>query len=273
MTATLLRHNARASQDNPLAVACLLSDAAAEAARLGLPLLVELFGGASGAGVGYARSGFYVVSNDVADMPNNPHPMIKADALWLLDTFGDWFQANAAAVHASPPCQGYSGMSNCRPGLAEKYPQLVDAVRALLDEIGRPWVIENVTGSGLAEQTDLFDTNGLLLCGAMFGRALYRHRLFEASFPLISPDHPAHLVPASKAGHWVPGTVISVAGNCSPIKLAKQVMGIDWMNRSELAESIPPYFTEYIGEQLMTHLVAAPVLVGHCGNEEHQEQP
>lgn len=249
----------RARQADTRAISHLLAIAADEARRLGKPLLIDLFSGAGGAGAGYARAGFYVVSNDIAPMANNPHPTIQADALWLLDAYGSWIQANAAAIHASPPCQGYSGMSNCRPGLADEYPQLVDAVRALLAEIGLPWVMENVIGSGIAEQNDLFGTNGLLLCGAMFGRALYRHRLFESSIPLNQPDHPAHLVPASKAGHWVPGTVISVAGNCSPIALARQVMDIDWMTRNELAESIPPYFTEFIGEQLMAHLMAGVV--------------
>ena len=28
-------------------------------------------------------------------------------------------------------------------------------------------------------------------------------------------------------------------------------MAIDWMTRAELGEAIPPYFTEWIGAQLM----------------------
>jgi DNA (cytosine-5)-methyltransferase 1 len=31
-------------------------------------------------------------------------------------------------------------------------------------------------------------------------------------------------------------------------------MGIDWMTGDEIAEAIPPAYTQYIGEQLMEHL-------------------
>ena len=31
-------------------------------------------------------------------------------------------------------------------------------------------------------------------------------------------------------------------------------MGIDWMTRDEIAQAIPPAYTELIGEQLVAHL-------------------
>jgi DNA (cytosine-5)-methyltransferase 1 len=34
-------------------------------------------------------------------------------------------------------------------------------------------------------------------------------------------------------------------------------MGIDWMTRAELAESIPPAYTEHIGRQLLERLAVA----------------
>lgn len=134
-------------------------------------------------------------------------------------------------------------MSNCRPGLAASYPQLIGPTRELLRLLGRPWVIENVPGSPLIDPIEL--------CGHMFGLELYRHRLFESSFPITVPDHPEHVTPASKAGHWQPGTIISVAGHIAPIALAREAMGIDWTNREELAEAIPPAYTEWVGRQLM----------------------
>lgn len=210
---------------------------------------MDFFCSAGGASEGYRRAGFEVVGVDLVPQPNYPYEFIQADAIKLLADPGFMAQFDAAA--GSPPCQGYSLMSNCRPGLAETYPQLIDVTRGLLTAWGGPWVIENVAGSGLPVQDDLLGASGLLLCGTMFARELYRHRLFEANFPLPAPHHPRHLKPASKAGHWRPGTVISVAGNCAPIELAREAMGIDWMTRDELAEAIPPAYTEYIGALLL----------------------
>jgi DNA (cytosine-5)-methyltransferase 1 len=34
-------------------------------------------------------------------------------------------------------------------------------------------------------------------------------------------------------------------------------MGIDWMNKGELNEAIPPIYTVFIGEQLMAQLLVA----------------
>jgi DNA (cytosine-5)-methyltransferase 1 len=216
------------------------------------PLLLDLFSGAGGASAGYHRAGFDVLGVDIRPMPNYPFDFLQADALTLLADRG--FMAQFSAVHASPPCQRRSKMTNCRPGLAAEYPDLIEPVRGLLTAWGAPWIMENVEDAGLPGQDDLFGAHGVMLCGTMFGRALYRHRWFEASFPLRAPGHPRHLLPASKAGHWRPGTVISVEGHCSPIELAREVMGIDWMTRDELAESIPPAFTEHLGGFLMDAL-------------------
>jgi DNA (cytosine-5)-methyltransferase 1 len=229
------------------------------------PVLLDLFCGAGGAGMGYHQAGFDLIGVDIEPQPRYPFEFHQADALSILRTMVDypnfsgelWRPTSYAAIHASPPCQAYSAMSGCRLGLAAEYPQLVDATRALLIETGLPWVMENVAGSGLAAQDDLFGTKGLMLCGAMFGAELYRHRMFESSLSLAAPNHPRHLISASPAGHWRPGSVISVAGNCSPISLARKAMGIDWMNRDELAEAIPPAFTRFIGEQLIEQLSLA----------------
>lgn len=184
--------------------------------------------------MGYHRAGFDVVGVDIHPQKNYPFEFHQADAIEFLKEHGHEFDA----VHASPPCQRHSAMSNCRPGLAEEYPDLVAPVREQLIANGKPWVIENVVGSPLI--------NPIMLCGTMFDRELYRHRLFESSFYMMQPFHPRHTIPASKAGHWKPGTIMSVSGHIAPIAHARNIMDIDWTNREELAEAIPPYFTEHV---------------------------
>jgi DNA (cytosine-5)-methyltransferase 1 len=207
--------------------------------------LLDLFCGAGGAAMGYHRAGFEVVGVDIAPQPHYPFEFHRGDALHFLAEHWREFDA----VHASCPCQRFSGMSNCRPGLADEYPDLIGPTRELLRLTGLPWVMENVVGSPLRPD--------LVLCGQMFGLELYRHRLFEADVFLWQPDHPVHLLPASRAGHWTPGTVMSVSGHVAPIAKAREVMGIDWMTRAELAESIPPAYTEHIGRQLLERLAVA----------------
>jgi len=36
-------------------------------------------------------------------------------------------------------------------------------------------------------------------------------------------------------------------------------MGIDWMTKGEINESIPPAYTQLVGEQLLRHLSTEPL--------------
>jgi hypothetical protein len=40
----------------------------------------------------------------------------------------------------------------------------------------------------------------------------------------------------------------------APVALARKIMEIDWTNREELAESIPPYYSEHVGVDLLSHI-------------------
>jgi DNA (cytosine-5)-methyltransferase 1 len=211
--------------------------------REGAPKLLDLCCGGGGASMGYYKAGFDVVGVDVNPMPRYPFEFHQADALEYLIEHGRDFDV----VHASPPCQPYTRMSICRPGSGENYDdRLIEPIRELCRELAIPYVIENAVGAPLWDPIEL--------CGHMFGLQLYRHRWFECSEPIPAPEHVAHTLPGSPAGRWKPGTIMTIAGHIAPISVAKDAMGIGWMTRDELVEAIPPAYTQYIGEQMLSLL-------------------
>jgi len=44
-----------------------------------------------------------------------------------------------------------------------------------------------------------------------------------------------------------------------PLEVGQKAMGIDWMDRHELSQAIPPAYTELIGHQLLQHIKAKAV--------------
>jgi DNA (cytosine-5)-methyltransferase 1 len=152
-------------------------------------------------------------------------------------------------VHVGPPCQRWSKMLSCRPGLAEKYPDLITPMRPRLIEAGVPYIIENVERAPLL--------NPVWLCAWTFGYELYRHRGFEAGNGLVIPPmrHRTHTMRASKAGHWVPGTVMSLAGHAAPISRARELMDVGrYMPREMLMEAAPAYMTAYVAAHAVAYL-------------------
>jgi DNA (cytosine-5)-methyltransferase 1 len=124
---------------------------------------------------------------------------------------------------------------------------VIAPTRDMLQATGKPYVIENVPGAPLRDP--------VLLCGAMFGLRTYRHRLFEANWPLRAPEHPSHTAPQAKMGRPVgPGEFGQFIGNYSGAALAREVMGMPWANRDGIREAIPPAYTEHAGRQLLEHL-------------------
>jgi DNA (cytosine-5)-methyltransferase 1 len=208
--------------------------------------------------MGYARAGFDVVGVDLTPQPRYPFEFIQGDALEYVAAHGHEFDV----VHASPPCQRYSITANAHD---VEHPDLLEPTRLALIEVGRPYVIENVEGAPLVDP--------VMLCGSMFGlRApdvdgvelrMERHRLFETSFPVpLAPApcfHDSTLVGGSYKGsrHRKPEHRDNPArrGGYTPhITVRGALMGIDWMNEHELAQAIPPAYTEWLGRQLIDHL-------------------
>jgi len=261
--------------------------------------------------MGYSKTGLEVVGIDIQPQPHFPFEFHQADALIYLAEHWQEFDA----IHASPPCQGYSIMNNL-PWLKNRnYPLLILPTIELLESIGKPYILENVMGARYGAkglQKRRLEAHGLkagYLCGTMFGLPFYRHRLFATNWLWLAPEHPKHSLnlhprseryvyggtikglPGGAAGLDVkPHVVFSEAedargieswpgrrhdgdrghgltlakwqnGNGAEAKgvgishargwrLAAEAMGIDWMNRAELTQAIPPVYTEFIGRRL-----------------------
>jgi DNA (cytosine-5)-methyltransferase 1 len=215
------------------------------------PRLLDLFCGAGGAAMGYHRAGFDVVGVDINPQPNYPFEFHQGDAM---DAFFDLLNLTGPyacdAIHASPPCQHYSQMSKCRPGLAETYPDLVAPTRSHLIATGLLYVIENVMGAPLL--------NPVQICGSGLGMTLQRHRLFESNIPLWGVPCAHGQNDWNAAYGHATGRIrrrVPVIGEWRIAKkLQDEAMGIDWMTLPELSEAIPPAYTEHIGRQLLAHL-------------------
>jgi DNA (cytosine-5)-methyltransferase 1 len=84
---------------------------------------------------------------------------------------------------------------------------------------------------------------------------LYEARLFESSFGIPQPAHRLHQWPQTKMGRPPkPGECMQVTGHFSDVPEGRRRMGIDWMTQTELAQAIPPAYTEHIGRQLLAVL-------------------
>ncbi len=212
------------------------------------PMILDLFCGAGGAAVGYKRAGFDVIGVDIKQQPNYPFEFEQRDAVeylreWLDTGYGlPW-----RAIHASPPCQF---ASKARVLWSNLHFDLLEPTRELLETSGLPYVIENVKGAPLRDP--------VVLEGQMFGLNTHRLRLFETNWPLEVPTLRLTPGPIAKMGRPVRhGESIQVIGHFSDVTAGREAMGIDWMTRDEMSEAIPPAYTEFIGEQLLSHINAS----------------
>jgi len=211
--------------------------------------------------MGLHRAGFEVVGVDIEPQPRYPFEHHVADALTFpLDGFD--------LIWASPPCQAfcaYKRRGNMRPAL-----NLIPQTRERLMDSGIPYIIENVVGAPLIDAT--------MLCGSMFGLAVRRHRLFETSFPtgLTPPcNHSGVAIPVYGHGapqwfreRWANGypaatnrtnlrNTVEIGVRRIDVETQRIAMGIDWMNRDELSQAIPPAYSEWLARRFLEQRRAA----------------
>lgn len=221
------------------------------------PRLLDLFCCAGGAAEGYQIAGFDVTGVDIAAQPRyRGGRFIRADVMGLDLEFLSSFDA----IHASPPCQGYSAMRHA-PG-AKHHDRLIGAVRERLELTGLPWIIENV------EEARSEMPGATMLCGSMFrlgaaGFQLQRHRLFISNVEISAPcpcQHSAAGVVGIYGGHARVRSAKHGGRTTRDVwpnghrPIAEEAMGMDWATLAEMSEAIPPAYCAHLGAQLLQHL-------------------
>lgn len=210
--------------------------------------------------MGYHRAGFDVVGVDIDPQPNYPFDFVQDDAI----RFGTKYIREFDACHASPPCQAFTSLSTGTwKGWFTHHEDFIPATRALLATVPEiPTVIENVAGAPVEHD--------LMLCGEMFGLKVIRHRFFELNVPVEQPYHPPH-AGTVKWKHKLEKTTAPIyfpvyGASYGSVAEWQDAMGIDWTNcatieetKHEMAEAIPPAYTEYIGSKIIKY---AEELVG-----------
>jgi DNA (cytosine-5)-methyltransferase 1 len=233
------------------------------------PRLLDLFCGEGGAAEGYHRSGFDVtgVDNAPARLNRYPFPYHQADAIEFLVEHGREFDA----IHASPPCTGYSAGTRALPDRMTRYDRLIAATREALRRTGVPYVIENVE----AAKPELHDP--VLLCGRQFGLSavdddgtalvMDRHRLFESNLFLMVPPHLPHDTSLQVAGSYGgarrdkdEARNVRKGGYVpKSVDVQRALLGTPWMTEKGCQLSIPPVYTEFLGSQIVEQLAVADV--------------
>ena len=237
--------------------------------------ILDLFCNAGGAGMGYHRAGFEVFGVDLHRQRNYPFAFHQGDAIEVLRVLLSGEQiafrhpdgrvemlglADFDAIHASPPCQGYTALRHA-PG-TRGAPLMIEGVRDLVIMCGLPWIIENV------EEARWAMIDPITLCGSMFGLGaqgcqLRRHRLFESNIAISPPSpcqHDARPVIGVYGGHARRRAASAGGRGTRDVwegghrAAMSEAMGMTWATCAEMSEAIPPAFTEHLGRQLLAHI-------------------
>jgi DNA (cytosine-5)-methyltransferase 1 len=210
------------------------------------PRLLDIGCCQGGAAFGYQRAGWHVTGVDTMPQPKYcGDDFIQADGLEVLADLD--FVSLFDGVHTSWPCQGYALTQRI---MDSQHPRLISRGRELLRATGLPYVQENVEEAAW----DMIDP--IRLCGASFGLHTYRHRLFESNIRLLAPAHTDHVAQAVKMGRPVrTGDWYYAVGNFSdPDQWIRKDLGMPWMNRDGLRESVPWQYTRMVGQQMLAFL-------------------
>lgn len=225
------------------------------------PLLIDFCCGEGGAAAGYVAAGFDVIGIDAKPQPRFPYAFIQCRH----DQVDPRLIRLATALHGSPPCQFGTELNNDK----SKHLNLIPDIRAIFEASGKPYVIENVRAvashpiNPISIFGSCFDMHMVTSTGQRFD--LSRERCFEVNWPLIPPADFGPTFPIANVfgGHLrarggdyrtggETGRTVDFPGEDRPA-LARKLMEMPWATMKGMSEAVPPPYTEFIGEQLLTH--------------------
>ncbi len=228
--------------------------------------LLDVYCGAGLAAIGYKQAGFHVTGVDNEKKTTYAGDVfILGDALEILRDVE--FCRQFDAIHASPPCQKFSTSTALARSQGKTYPNLIPETRALLDEIGLPYIIENVPTAPIRPD--------IVLHGWMFGLHVMRKRAFEITGWWAMQPGVRQCPGSIKSGDF-----ISVFGKAGYRRSREQcrIRPIGWLpyfhqgtirktwayamgippeydfKDTEISEGIPPAYSRYLGGLLMEHI-------------------
>ncbi len=146
---------------------------------------------------------------------------------------------------SSTPCQAFTAYKR-RPDHVPEYDDLIPKVHDLLVASGLPYIIENIPGAPLE--------NPVQLCGSNFGLDVRRHRIFECSFPVLTPPcshgwQTPRFAQATNRENL--RSTVEIGAWRIPLEVQQRAMGIDWMTLEELSEAVPPAYSEFLARQFL----------------------
>jgi len=221
------------------------------------PRAADLFCGAGGAGMGIHRAGFDVEGWDIKTGLHYPFKRHIGNAMEADLTGFDF-------VWASPPCQAHTTLRHIT---GKEYECFIARTREKLKAWGGLYIIENVMGAPLE--------NPVMLCGSSFGLGVRRHRKFESNVNLHVPacNHAWQPEPIDVSGTGsaqFSDRKKKTGGKCRKprdLKEARMVMGMPWATRQEIAQAIPPAYSEFLARQIMEKLRRPNAPHEPCGTE------
>lgn len=213
-------------------------------------------------------------------MINYPYDCLQMDALVALELLrcGEVlpFRARSGAVPrwlgikhisvvtGSPPCQRYSVITSAQA--RSQYDDLLTRTMEGMDEVGLPWVVENVTGA-----RHLMSESAIMLCWSMFHEPgsvldddgtplrMERHRMFDANWQLPQPSSCRHPKDVQVAGSYAgarrdktEARHVRHGGYVPSSDVQAALIGCPWMTDHGLHQAIPPSYTEFIGKALIS---------------------